>query len=59
MANDDASYQRVMDLLKKLKSEGAEIKHETKSGSPLTDEALSGKEIKPEFDAWVSWTKSF
>jgi hypothetical protein len=49
--------ERVIELLSDLISEGAEIK-DSKSNSSLTKEAISTR-ASPDFEAWVTWTKSF
>lgn len=49
--------ERVNKLLSDLISEGAEVK-DSRSNSPLTKDALSTR-ASPDFEAWVTWTKSF
>ena len=51
---------KVNELLSQLIAEGAEVRMSDKSGSSLTADALrSVGASAEEFEAWVSWTKSF
>ena len=54
--SDNAS--RVGDLLLQLRKEGATIKSGGER-SALTEDALSSVAEGADFDAWITWTKSF
>lgn len=51
--------ERLTELLKQLEAEGAQVKQGGKDSSELTKDSLSQVAASPQFDAWVSWTKSF
>lgn len=51
----------VADLLERLQAAGAKVHSKSQGGSPVTKKLLDDiKGASPQdFDAWVSWTKSF
>lgn len=51
--------ERLTELLKQLEAEGAQVKQGGKDSSALTQDSLSQVSTSPQFEAWVSWTKSF
>ncbi|MBX5083058.1 hypothetical protein HJB56_09820 [Rhizobium lentis] len=53
----DKQRERVAELLSDLMAAGAEVK-DSKKGSALTKEALTSKPMG-DWEAWVTWTKSF
>lgn len=57
MVDQSPNENAVFDLLARLIDEGAEVK-DSKTSSSLSKDAL--REATPEqFEAWVTWTKSF
>jgi hypothetical protein len=55
----DTKSDEIAELLKKLQVAGAEVKDN--AGNKITDKILSsiGDGNTQDFNAWVSWTKSF
>lgn len=53
--------QEVADLLKKLQEQGAIVKEGGKQGQTISPKVMSDLQSNaaPDFEAWVSWTKSF
>lgn len=51
----------IADLLERLQAAGAKVSSKSKDGSPVTKQLLDQiKGTNPQdFDAWISWTKSF
>ncbi len=53
--------QEVADLLKKLQEQGAVVKEVGKQGQTISPKVMSDLKANAaqDFEAWVSWTKSF
>jgi predicted nicotinamide N-methyase len=51
----------ISDLLKRLEEKGAKVHVGTKQGPMISSKVLEDlkKNASPDFEAWVSWSKSF
>jgi hypothetical protein len=53
--------ETIAELLKQLQQNGAEVKEKNIQGTSIAPKVLSDLQANasPDFDAWISWTKSF
>jgi hypothetical protein len=58
MAN---TSDEIADLLKQLEDKGAQVRRDSNQGAKISPEILADlkKNVSTDFNAWVSWTKSF
>lgn len=56
-----AKSEEVADLLKQLQEKGAVVKEGGVQGAPISPKVLDDLKANAteDFEAWVSWTKSF